>query len=106
MHIPSMPPMLTSLGRKLALGVVAGFAFLAMPAIAAPAGQIVVFGAQGGSTLALSPRGDQILVEGIMSRRQPVGCRFAAGHHVAVCPTKDASRIEVQMGPSGDFVKA
>lgn len=105
MHIPSMSAMLTSLRRKLALGVVGMVAFLAMPTVATPAGQVVVFGAESGSTLSLSTRGDQIVVEGSMAKRQPVGCRFTRGHRAAVCPTKDASRIEVQMGSSGDFVR-
>jgi Ca2+-binding RTX toxin-like protein len=105
MHMSNMPPMLTSPLRKLLYGAVAVATFLAAPAVAAPAGQIVVFGAQSGSTLTLSTSGNQIVVEGDMASRQPVGCSFIRGHRAAVCPTRDASRIEAQMGPSGDFVR-
>ncbi len=40
-----------------------------------------------------------------MARAQPQGCRFTRGHHLAVCPIERATAIEVDMGPSGDFVE-
>ncbi|HEU5062848.1 MAG TPA: calcium-binding protein [Solirubrobacterales bacterium] len=94
-------------GRKLLVGVLSAMALsLALaPSVATPAGKIVVYGAHSGSTLTLSTKGGKIVVKGNMARHQPHGCRFTRGHRVAVCSTRRASSIEVQMGPSGDFVR-
>jgi Ca2+-binding RTX toxin-like protein len=100
-----MSTMLFSPGRKLAVGVLAVIALLALPTAATPAGQIVIFGSHAGSTLTLSTRGNHVIVKGRMAHRRPIGCHFTRGHRVAVCSTRKASRIEVQMGPAGDFVK-
>ncbi len=105
MHTFSMPPMPSTPGRKLVVGVLAVLALLAVPTVATPAGKIVIYGAQSGSTLTLSTKGDKIVVKGRMAHRPQLGCRFARGHRVAVCPTRNASSIEIQMGPSGDFVR-
>jgi len=105
MHMINMPAMLFSTGRKLVVGVLAVLALLATPTVATPAGQIVIFGSHKGSTLTLSTKGNHIVVKGKMARHRPIGCHFTRGHRVAVCSTRRASRIEVQMGPSGDFVK-
>jgi len=90
--------------RKLVVGVIAVLALLAVPTVATPAGTIVIYGADSGSTLTLSTEGSKIVVEGRMERRDQPGCKFTRGHRVAVCSTRDADSIQIQMGPSGDFV--
>ena len=105
MHMLSMPAMLTAPARILAVGVLAALALLAAPTVATPAGQIVIFGSHSGSTLTLSTKGGRVVVKGRMARHAPVGCHLTHGHRVAVCPTGGASEIELEMGPSGDFVK-
>ncbi len=105
MHMINMPAMSFSTGRKLAVGVLAVVALLALPTVATPAGQIVIYGSHKGSTLKLSMRGTKIVVKGRMAHHHLPGCHFTRGRRVAVCPTRNASRLEVQMGPSGDLVK-
>lgn len=105
MHMFSMPRMLSTSSRKLVVGVLAVFALLAVPTVATPAGTIVIYGADSGSTLTLSTKGDKIVVKGRMARRDQPGCSFTKGHRVAVCSTRNAEAIEIQMGPSGDFVQ-
>lgn len=99
-----MPAMLAATKRKLALGVLAIAAVLALPASATPADQIVIFGSQAGSTLTLSTDGSKIVVEGQMDKGRSVGCHFSQRSR-AVCRADGASRLEVQMGPSGDLVR-
>jgi hypothetical protein len=67
--------------------------------------RIVVHGAHGGSSLNLSVRGERLVVRGWMARAQPTGCHFRGGRSVAVCPLRDVDSIELDMGPSGDFVE-
>lgn len=105
MHIPSMPAMLSSAGRKLGIGALALIALLAMPSAVSGAADIVVAGAPSGSTLRLSVHDGSILVDGNMARRNPVGCQFTVHHRAAACPTGGAAAIEVNMGASGDFVR-
>jgi len=105
MHMFNMPRMLSSPSRKLVVGVLAVLALLAVPTVATPAGKIVIYGADSGSTLTLGTKGNKIVVEGRMARRDQPGCQFTRGHRVAVCSTRDADSIEIQMGPSGDFVR-
>jgi Ca2+-binding RTX toxin-like protein len=100
MRSMSLPP-----GRKFAVGVLAALALLAAPTVATPAGQIVIYGSHGGSTLTLSTRGNKIIAKGEMAHHPPVGCRLKHDRRLAVCPTRNASRIEVDMGPGGDLVK-
>ncbi len=97
--------MFSAHGRKLVAGVLTAAALLAVPSVAAPAGQIVIFGSHSGSTLTLSTRGGKIVVKGRMAHHRPIGCHFTRGHRVAVCPTRGDSRIEIQMGPAGDLVR-
>jgi Ca2+-binding RTX toxin-like protein len=92
-------------GRKLVVVVLAVLALLAVPTVATPAGTIVIYGADSGSTLTLSTKGGKIVVKGRMARRDQPGCHFTRGHRVAVCATGNADSIELQMGPSGDFVR-
>jgi len=105
MHMFSMPAMPSPLGRRFAVGMLAAFALLAAPSAATPAGKIVVYGANSGATLTLSTKGNKIVVKGKMAERHQPGCRFVRGHRVVVCSTRHASSIEIQMGPSGDFVR-
>lgn len=106
MHMFNMPAMSFHPGRKLLAGVLAIVALLIAPTAASPAGLIVIYGSHSGSTLTLSMRGSKIVVEGRMARhRRPAGCRLTRHHLRAVCPTRGADRIEVDMGPSGDFVR-
>lgn len=100
-----MPAMSFPSIRKLLIPLLAIVALLATPAAASPAGQIVVYGSPRGSTLTLSTRGSKIIVKGRMAHRRPIGCHLKHHRLVAICPTRNASRIEVDMGPSGDFVK-
>ncbi|HET8814353.1 MAG TPA: hypothetical protein VFM51_05285 [Solirubrobacterales bacterium] len=91
--------------RKLvALALAALVLLVTAPTAATPAGRIVVYGSQAGSTLTLTTKNGRIVVKGKMARHHPRGCRFTRGHRVAVC-TRRASSIEIQMGPSGDFVR-
>src|SRR6188472_1057724 len=105
MHMSSMPRMLSTPSRKLVVVVLAVLALLAVPTVATPAGTIVIYGADSGSTLTLSTKGSKIVVEGRMAHRDQAGCQFTRGHRAAVCSTRDADSIEIQMGPSGDFVQ-
>jgi hypothetical protein len=72
---------------------------------ATPQGQVVVHGAASGSHLRLSMEGSRLVVRGKMAHAQPTGCRFQRYRMVAVCPLRHVGRIEVDMGPSGDFVR-
>ena len=72
---------------------------------ATPQGQIVVHGAAAGSHLRLSVRGPRLVVAGLMAHAHPTGCRFRRFRLVAVCRLRDSERIEVDMGPRGDFVE-
>ena len=94
-----------SSARKLAAGALAVVALLAVPSAAAPAEQIVVYGAASGSNLTIRARGGQILVKGSMAHQPPLGCHFTRGHSHAVCSLAHAAAMEVQMGPSNDFVR-
>lgn len=100
-----MPRMLLPPGRRLLVGVLAVVALLALPAAATPVSKIVIFGSHDGSKLKLRARGHKIVVKGNMAHHHPVGCHFKHGRRVAVCPTRGVRVIEVDMGPSGDFVK-
>lgn len=106
MHMSSMRSMFSRPGRRFLVGLLVAIALLATPSLAAPASQIVIYGAQSGSSLTLSTRGDKIVVAGNMAHHRPLGCHFKRGHRLAVCSTRDISQIEVDMGPSGDFVEA
>lgn len=90
-------------GTALALAAVLVLAFGSAPA--SPQGRIVVRGAASGSHLTLSLHGQRLVVSGLMARGRPAGCRFERHRLLAVCGLRDAGGIEVQMGPSGDFVE-
>jgi len=74
-------------------------------ATASTQGRIVVYGADSGSTLKLSPRGGNLVVKGWMAATQPAGCRLSRNRMTAVCPLAGAGSIEVDMGPAGDMVE-
>jgi Ca2+-binding RTX toxin-like protein len=90
--------------RSLAVVIVALFALIA-PTAASTAGQIVIYGAAGGSHLELSTKGDHLVVDGWMAKAEPQGCHFTKGREQAVCSLSRADSIELQMGDSGDFVR-
>ena len=75
------------------------------PTVASTAGQIVIYGAESGSHLELSTKNGNIVVEGLQSGPHPQGCWRAPNQLKSVCPIGNANRIEVIMGPSGDFVE-
>jgi Ca2+-binding RTX toxin-like protein len=80
-------------------------ALLALPSVASPAARIVVFGAASGSHLKVTRSGDDIVVRGAMAPTRPQGGRFISGHRIAVCPLAGARGIEIDMGPSNDFIE-
>jgi Ca2+-binding RTX toxin-like protein len=101
-----MPAMLLTPGRILLAALLALLALQgAVPTAATPAAHISVHGAASGSTLELSTHRGRLVVKGLMARAHPRGCRVKRRRMVAVCPLRDASRIEVTMGPSGDLVR-
>jgi hypothetical protein len=71
---------------------------------AMPQGKVVVRGAASGSHLKLSLSGDRLVVHGLMAASRPAGCRRAR-RTAAVCPLRGVSSVEVDTGPSGDFVE-
>jgi hypothetical protein len=91
--------------HRLLIFALALVGLLAIPGAASTTERIVVYGAASGSHLKLSTSGPNIVVEGVMAKAQPQGCRFTHGRHAAICPVRDADAIELEMGPSGDFVE-
>lgn len=97
----SLPPR-----RILLASAIAAVALLLTPTVAAPAGQIVIYGAKSGSHLTLFKRGGKVVVEGNMARGvHPRGCHLGRNAMRAVCPVDGVGSISVRMGPSGDFVE-
>lgn len=92
-------------GRRSLAVVIVALVALIVPTAANTAGQIVIYGAAGGSHLELSTSGGRLVVDGWQAKQRPRGCHFAAGRSRAVCNLAGASRIELQMGNSGDFVR-
>jgi hypothetical protein len=93
--------------RHAAIAVAATLAFLLVPSgePATPGERIVVHGAHSGSHLRLTVEDGRLVVSGLMAHARPRGCRFARGRTRAVCPLRAVRSIEVDMGPSGDFVE-
>ncbi len=71
---------------------------------AVPENLVVVKGANSGSHLELSADGDRLVVRGWMAPSAGAGCRLVH-RSLAVCRLGRAGGIEVDMGPSGDFVE-
>jgi RTX calcium-binding nonapeptide repeat (4 copies) len=67
--------------------------------------RIVVHGADSGSHLQLSVRGEHLVVSGLMSRAQPSGCHYKRYRLLAICHLGGAGSVELNMGPSGDRVE-
>jgi Ca2+-binding RTX toxin-like protein len=88
----------------LLIGGLAVIALLLLPSLATPAERIVIKGPATGSHLRLSTEGSNLVVTGVMADDLH-GCRLVRGHMEAICPTKGASAIEVETGPSNDFVQ-
>ena len=86
------------------VGLAAALVLALFCAPATPQGQIVVRGAASGSHLELNVKSRNLIVHGWMARRAGRGCRLA-GRSLAICPLRGVGRIEVRMGPSGDFVE-
>src|SRR5690349_7600295 len=101
MHMSSMPRMPFTPSRKLVVGLLAVIALLAVPTVATPARTIVLHDPQAGSTLTLNTKGRANALQGRKAHRDQPGCHFTRGHRVAVCSTRGADAIEVQMGPAG-----
>jgi Ca2+-binding RTX toxin-like protein len=72
---------------------------------ATPEERVVVHGTDSGSHLELSMRGNDLIVEGWMPPAAGAGCRLAHSRNLAICPLDRAGSVEVNMGPSGDFVE-
>jgi Ca2+-binding RTX toxin-like protein len=89
----------------LCVGAIVALALFALPATAAPEGQIVIQGADSGSHLRLTVNGNSIVVNGYMAPAEPAGCNFKEPRTAAVCPLHGVASIEVDMGPSGDKVE-
>ncbi len=64
----------------------------------------MLYGAASGTHLTLTTRGDTLLANGLMAQRKPLGCQLRSRVQ-AVCPLANADAVELQMGPSGDFVE-
>src|ERR1044072_4898322 len=88
-----------------ALAAVAARLLALAPPSASPQGEVVVRGAASGSHLKLSVDGGKLIVRGWMARQAGGGCRLAHHRNLAVCGLRGAGGIEVDMGPSGDFVE-
>ena len=74
-------------------------------ASASPQGEVVVRGAASGSHLELSVQGGNLVVHGWMAPAPGPGCRLAHHRNLAICRLRGAGGVEVDMGPSGDFVE-
>src|SRR5215203_23669 len=107
MQMIRMPRMPFPHGRKLVVGLllVIALAVLVIPSAATPARKIVIYGSNSGSKLTLTKRHNKILVKGNMAHQRPRGCHFTRGHRKAVCRTRGALAIEIQMGPHSDLVR-
>ena len=89
----------------LLIVALAAFAVLLAPGAASTAERIVVFGAASGTHLRIEVKGSRVMVEGLMAKAQPRGCRFGSYRRVAICPIAGADAIEVDTGAGNDFVE-
>ncbi|HEX2096367.1 MAG TPA: hypothetical protein VHF50_03250 [Solirubrobacterales bacterium] len=94
-----------SYSAALLLSAVLSLALPGGGVTAASPNSIVLHGAHGGSNLKLSVRGERLVVRGLMSREQPVGCHLRRSRLKAVCRLDRVASIRVDMGPSGDMVR-
>jgi len=80
-------------------------ALLSLPAVASPAGRIVVEGSAAGSHLRLSTDGSTLVLDGAMAEAPPHGCHLTHNHDAASCPLEGVAAIELDMGDHGDLVE-
>src|SRR3954454_13587085 len=99
-----MTPLRGTTLRLLMLVAATVAACLAMAGSAAPAGTIVIRGADSGSTLRLSVRGNHLQVKGLLARGGQEGCRVLR-RTKATCSLRGAGSVELRMGSSGDMVE-
>jgi Ca2+-binding RTX toxin-like protein len=95
----------SSFGRRFLLCSLATLALFVAPSVATPAAKIVISGAEGGTHMTLSTKGDGLIVKGHMTEAPPHGCRFTKYGSVAICNLARATSIEIETGQSGDFVR-
>jgi Ca2+-binding RTX toxin-like protein len=93
--------------RSGAISLAAAFALLLClgGASASTEGTVVLYGASSGSTLRLSMRGGELVVDGLMASAHPQGCGISRNHMHAGCSLDGAGSIELDMGSSGDLVE-
>jgi len=91
-------------GTATVLALAAALVLTLGCATATPEGRVVVRGAASGSHLELSMRNDHLVVHGWMAPTAGPGCRLLH-RSLAVCRLDHAGGIELEMGPSGDFVE-
>jgi len=89
----------------LAFLAVLALAGLDQPSAASKNGRIVIRGAESGSHLRLTVRGNRLVVKGLMARARPVGCRFVKRRLAASCRLRGVRAVEVEMGGSADMVE-
>src|SRR3954452_19140930 len=99
------PPFLARNRTATTLALAAALVLSLLSSSATSTSQIVLHGAASGSTLRLSVHGPRLVAKGLMAHAHPAGCRFKRFRRIAVCRLSGAGAIEVDMGPSGDFVK-
>lgn len=99
------PPILRPKRTGTVLALAAALVLSFLSSSATTTGQIVLHGATSGSTLKLSVHGPRLIAKGLMAHAHPAGCHFKRFRRVAVCRLSGAGAIEVDMGPSGDFVR-
>jgi Ca2+-binding RTX toxin-like protein len=89
------------------VALLAGFGLLALPAAATSVSTIVVHGSDSGSTFTLFMRNDRLVVVGNLGAGRQQGCHLVTKTSGirAVCPLRGVGGIELDMGPSGDFVE-
>ncbi len=95
------------LRRSWAAALLAALALLALPAAATPLSMIAVHGSASGSTLTLHVRNDHLVVVGNLGPGPQPGCHLVTRTVGidAVCPLAGVGGIEIDTGPSGDYVE-
>jgi RTX calcium-binding nonapeptide repeat (4 copies) len=89
----------------IVLALAAALVLIFGSAHATSRGRVVAHGAASGSHLELRMRGGRLIIDGRMARRVGAGCDLVHRRNLAVCRLGDAGGVEVDMGPSGDFVE-
>src|SRR5215210_2379830 len=87
------------------VAVAAVLCALALPSSADTAKRIVIKGAESGSHLNVTVRGDRLVVRGLMARRGHSGCRLVRWRVKAFCGLRRANAITIDTGSSGDLVE-